>query len=51
MTFWNGLTSIGDFLFNVLSNLFNIYTTIDIFIAVFIIWLVRRILKAFNIIS
>lgn len=49
--FWNGLTEIGNFLFDVLANLFNIYTTIDIFIAVFIIWLVRRILKAFNIIS
>lgn len=48
---WALLTDVGEFLVTIMGNIMNVYTTIDIFIAVFIIWLARRILKAFNIIS
>lgn len=49
--FWSYLNQIGSFLFTILQSIFSVYVTIDIFIAVFVIWLARRILKAFNIIS
>lgn len=48
---WSTLNDIAAFLVGILGNIMNLYTTIDIFIAVFIIWLARRILKAFNLIS
>lgn len=51
MTFFTGVAEIGSWLFQQLNAIFALYVTIDIFVAVFVIWLVRKVLKTFNIIS
>lgn len=47
---WNDLTLVLNFLLSTLQGIFALYTTIGILAAVFVIWLVRRILKTFNLI-
>lgn len=51
MNFFTGTAQIATWLFRQLNAIFALYVTVDVFVAVFVIWLVRKVLKTFNIIS
>lgn len=48
---WANMTLITQFLFSLMQHFFALYMSIGILSAVLVIWLVRRALRAFNLIK
>lgn len=48
-TFLSNLSLIWDFLQGVLTNIFNLYVTVPVLVAVFAVWLVRKLAHIFKI--
>lgn len=47
---WSSITLVIETIFDWCAQVFSLYTRYDIFAYVFILWVVRRVLKMFNLI-